>query len=113
MQNRDLIRLKHINDAIEAINEFTKGASKEEFLNNYMLNSAVVRQFEIIGEAVRQLSDNFKQEHNNIDWKNPNALRNILIHEYFKVDLEIIWKTVQTSLPEFSNKIIKLISKLE
>ncbi len=109
---KDEAYVKHIEDAIESIETYTKGISKDEFLDkdkNKMIKDAVVRQFEIIGEAVGRLSEESKKEHPNLPWKDIANMRNKLIHEYFAVDLAIIWKTIENDLP-ILKQVVKSIS---
>ena len=93
----DRSRLQHILEAIERIESYTKPGA-ESFFTNSMMQDAVIRNIQIIGEAARTLSDGFKQAHPDIPWREIAGTRNILVHEYFRVDLEIIWADVQKSL---------------
>lgn len=71
----------------------------EDFSNNRMLYSAVIREFEIIGEAIGKLSDSLKEEYSEMNWQDIKDFRNILAHEYFGIDLEIVWSVIQEDLP--------------
>lgn len=102
--------LQHILESIAAIQEYAEGLSKEEFLGNQEKQDAITRRLEIIGEAVKNLSDDFKDEHPEIAWYKAMGIRNILIHHYFGIDLEIVWETVQKSIPEFKEQIERLVS---
>ena len=93
----DQMRLQHILDAIERIESYTKSGA-ETFFTNSMVQDAVVRNIQIIGEASRALSAGFKEAHPDIPWREIAASRNMLVHEYFRVDLEIIWTDVRESL---------------
>lgn len=86
-------------DSGSAILEFVKGLSFEEFNRDRKTYSAVIREFEIIGEAAGKLPDNLKQKHPDIEWQDIKDFRNLLIHEYFGIDLEIVWKIVRDDLP--------------
>jgi len=105
---RDLIRLQHILDAINEIESFLNNKNEDEFQINSMLQSACIRQLEIIGEAASRLSDTTKKNIEDIEWRELIGLRNILVHEYFGVDLSIIWQIIDIDLPELKDK-IKLI----
>lgn len=89
---RDEAFLKHILDAIDSIEAYTKGMSKEEFIKkeNRMAQDAVIREFEIIGEAVGRLSEEVKKESPELPWREIADMRNKLIHEYFGVDLVVV-----------------------
>ncbi len=100
MSERDFtLYLEDILDAGTAITEYVKGMSFEEFCNDRKTYSAVVREFEIIGEAVGKLPDEFKKIRSDVEWQDIKDFRNMLIHEYFGVDLEIVWKVIQDDLP--------------
>lgn len=77
-----------------------------------MVKDAVERNFEIIGEAVKNLSEDFRNKYPNIPFKQIAGMRDKLIHDYFGVDYEIVWKTINDKLPEFYTNIEKLIAKL-
>lgn len=105
--------IKHILDAIIAIEEFTHNISYEDFLTNNEKQSAVIRQFEIIGEAINQLEKTLQEENKslkdiNIPIEEIVEMRNILIHEYFGVDLELVWDTIQEDLPNLKTQLKKL-----
>ncbi len=82
-----------------AILEYTKDMSFETFRNDRKTYSAVIREFEIIGEAVDKLPDDVKQKYRDVEWQDIKDFRNLLTHEYFGVDLEILWKVIQDDLP--------------
>lgn len=94
----------YIDDVLQAshdILDFTKGLSKAEDLgNDRRTYLAVVRSLEIIGEAARQMPRGFKSEHPEIPWREVASLRNIIAHEYFGLDNEIIWDVIQTQVPD-------------
>jgi uncharacterized protein with HEPN domain len=102
--------LKHILESIELIERYTDGISEDEFLNSVEKQDLVMRRLEIIGEAVRNIPVEFTEKHPAIEWKKAMAVRNILIHHYFGVDLEIIWDTVSVSLPKFKKQVQDLLS---
>jgi len=71
----------------------------------------VIRRLEIIGEAVKNLPADFKKKKSSIPWQNIAGMRDFLIHEYFGVDLDLVWQTVKKDLPEFKKQILKLLDK--
>lgn len=100
MSERDFtLYIKDILDSGAAITQFVKDISFEEFCNDRKTYSAVIREFEIIGEAVGKLPDEIKQRHSDVEWQDIKDFRNMLIHEYFGVDLDIVWKIIQDDLP--------------
>lgn len=96
---KDNAYLEDILQAALAIRRFTGGVSREEFKANEEKYEAVNRKFEIIGEAARRLSPETLKSFPEIPWKLITAMRNILIHDYDDVDLDIVWDTVQRDLP--------------
>ena len=86
--------------AIEKIRRFTAGIDHEMFLADEKTIDAVARNIGIIGEAVRQLPDDFKNDHDMIPWSQIGGMRNRIIHEYFGLDLEILWQVIQHDLPD-------------
>jgi len=91
MSERDM-RLYYMDilDSGSAIMEFVKDISFKEFSNDRKTYSAVIREFEVIGEAVGNIPDEVKQRHSEVEWQDIKDFRNLLIHEYFGVDLKII-----------------------
>lgn len=92
--------------AARDIREFTGGMSAETFKTNRMAQSAVIREFQVLGEAARQISEATQAKHSNIAWHKIAGMRNRMIHEYFDVRLDIVWDAVQYDIPT-------LISQLE
>lgn len=103
------IYLEDIISSIKKIEKYINDISFEEFYDNEMIVDAVVRNLEIIGEAARYLEDDFKETNSHIPWRNMIGLRNIMIHEYFGIDLNIIWKIVTDDIPKTKPEILKLI----
>ena len=95
MNDRDLMYLRHIRHAIEQIECYTDPVSKEEFFEEEMRQDAVIRQLSIIGEAAGDLSDEIQRDYPSIPWSDVYGMRNKLVHDYFGVDLEAVWDTIQ------------------
>jgi uncharacterized protein with HEPN domain len=106
-RNLDLY-LDDIQESIEKIEEYTKGITLEKFLKNTQIQDAVLRRLEIIGEAVRNLPDDFKKKHSEIPWNMISGMRNVVAHEYFGVNVKRVWKTIEKDIPELKNKIKNL-----
>ena len=105
----ETVYLKHIRDAIAKIEFYTIGGRKA-FFQDTMIQDAVIRNLEIIGEAAGNLSSDFiRQQHPQIPWRSIVALRNVLIHEYFRVDLELVWRVVRRRLPTLKRHIEALL----
>lgn len=107
-----VLLLQDIQEAIQNILNYTKELSFEDFLDDSKTRDAVVRNFEIIGEAVNKLPKDFLDKNNHIDWPGIIGFRNILVHDYFGIDYEILWKIKSDNLPELDSKIIALLEKL-
>ena len=103
--------LQDIQNSVEKIFKYTKDISYEGFISNDMIKDAVERNFEIIGEAVKNLPEDFRNKYPNIPFKQIAGMRDKLIHDYFGVDYEIVWKTIKDKLPQFSNEIVNLIGE--
>jgi len=92
--------LEHILDAINSIESYVGNADYETFKNNEMVIDAVIRRLEIIGEASNNLSEKFRRDNPELPHRDAIDMRNFLIHEYFGVNTEIVWKTCKNNLPE-------------
>lgn len=102
--------LKDINNSLNKIFHYTENISYDEFMNSDITKDAVERNFEIIGEAVKNLSEDFRNQYPQIPFKQVAGMRDKLIHDYFGIDYEILWKTIQDKLPQFKSEIEKLIN---
>ena len=109
MKRDDTVYLRHIVDAIHRIERHLGGVSRDEFFESELVQDAVVRQLEIIGEAARNVSDDFRQAHAEVPWTEIVGMRNRLIHAYFRVDLAIVWEIVEGDLPLLKDQIDRLI----
>jgi uncharacterized protein with HEPN domain len=101
--------LQDIVDSIEKIQKYTDNMTSGEFEVNDMVVDAVARNFEIIGEAAAHVSDYIKEMYPDVPWYKMRGMRNIMVHEYFGVDLDIVWDTARKSLPLVAEKIKKII----
>ena len=105
--------LYDIKEAVEKIEDFKKGMNFDQFANDRKTVDAVVRNLEIIGEATKRIPKRIRNKYPEIDWKAIIGMRNIIVHEYFGVRLEIVWKTIKERLPELKNKIEKILKEVE
>ena len=108
----DADRLNHILDAIAKIERYLQGFDVEKFKANELTIDAVVRNIEIIGEAITCLDRQLKAQYPNIEWRFATATRNRLIHGYFDVDAEIVWNTTQKDLPKLKIEIEKILENI-
>jgi uncharacterized protein with HEPN domain len=100
MSEKFLIYLKDIDKAINSITNFIKGMDFEQFKSDDKTSSAVIRKFEIIGEATKNIPNSIKDKYPQIPWKDIAGMRDKLIHAYYEVDLNLVWITIQKRLPE-------------
>lgn len=107
----DRIYLLHIRDAIQHIVEYTE-AGQESFLADRKTQDAVVRNLEIIGEATKRLSPSLKDAHPDISWKPMAGMRDKLIHDYFGINLQLVWDVVEHDLPVLRLRVSKLLEDL-
>ena len=111
MNKNNIVYLKHIQDALEKIEEFIIGINKKEFFENDLVQSAVIRKLEIVGEDSNKVSQEFRNKHDNFPWSQMVGMRNKLIHDYFGVDLEIVLETIKKDVPKLKTKVDKLLDK--
>ncbi len=105
------VYLKDILQAIKKIEKYTKGLSLAVFKQDSLIKDAVLRNLSIIGEAANHIPSSTKKSIVDIEWRKIIDLRNILIHEYFGIDDEIIWDVVENKLPELKRAITKHLSR--
>ncbi len=110
--NRDATRVAHMLEAIGRIRTFTQGLTYEAFIDSEEKMSAVLYQLMVIGEALGQISETFRQAHPAYPWtiwlKSIKGMRNIVVHDYIKVDTRMIWETVQRDLPPLEEDLHRL-----
>jgi uncharacterized protein with HEPN domain len=104
----DQVYLEHILEAISKIESFVNGLTKFDFDRNVLIQDAVIRNFEIIGEATKKISKQFIQEHPGIPWQDMAGMRDKLIHDYLDVDLDVIWRTIESDLPLLKEMLSKI-----
>ncbi len=107
MYPRDII------EAMDDIESFVEGMTLDEFKRDKKTFAACVRNIEIMGEAVKNLPDDLKDEHDEVPWREVAGMRDKVVHAYFGVSHEIIWKTIHTRFDEFRESIEGILSELE
>ncbi len=107
----DLERIHHMIQGINKIFSYTEDLSYDDFYNNELLQDAVIKNFEIIGEAAYHISSELKDKHGHIEWRKIQALRHILVHDYYKVNPEILWNTKEIHLHDLLVNLEILIDK--
>ena len=110
---RDIdILLGEILEAIELLQRYTEGLSYEEFIDDVEKQDSVVRRLEIIGEAVKGIPDHLRAGHPAVPWRDIAGARDILIHEYFRVDLEMAWDMVKKDLPLLEAEVKSILQEV-
>ncbi|WP_292460992.1 DUF86 domain-containing protein [Methanothermococcus sp.] len=105
--------LNDILDAIERIENYTYNINTyDEFLEQQIVQDAVIKNLMIIGEAVKKIPDEIKSKYPNSDWKKIAGFRDVLIHSYFKINLLIIWDVIENKLPYLKEDIIQILNEL-
>ena len=102
----DKTYIKNILDSIQKIEEFTKEAKKENFVENQMMQSATILQLGLIGEEANKISEETKSKID-LAWKEIAGFRNMVFHEYMNLELDIVWDTVQEDIPELKAKLLE------
>lgn len=113
MKRPDTVYLRHILDAIATINRYLAGVDEATFLRESLLQDGVIRQLLIIGEAVKQLLPETRQQASHIPWAAIAGMRDKLIHHYFGVDVSQIWLTAQSDLPTLKAAVVTLLASRE
>ena len=103
--------LRDILKALESIEKFVEGMDFEEFQKDDKTSSAVVRKFEIIGEAAKRVPEHIKQEYQQVPWKEMAGMRDRLIHFYFGVDYNLVWITIKERIPQIKPLIKKILGE--
>ena len=109
--SKDIIRLEHIIQAIERIKRYTLGKRFDDLVKDDMMYYAVVKNIEIIGEAANLLTNEFKSEHPDTQWKLITGMRNYIVHEYYQVDNTVIWDVIQNDLPQLENQVTNYLKE--
>ena len=110
--NKDKFFLSHIVESIDLVKEYLVNVSIDDFYKSIPTQDMVYRRLEIIGEAVKNLSLDFKNQYSEINWKKIAGMRDVLIHNYFGIDAELAWKAAVEELPLLEIQIKKILSDL-
>lgn len=108
---KDRIRLEHIQDAINNINKYLDGKTFQQLSDDSMLFYAVVKNIEIIGEAAYHLSKAFCKEHPETPWKDVKLMRNVLVHDYYRIDLKEVWKVIHEDIPALREQVERYLAE--
>lgn len=106
------IIIEDIIESIDAVLCYTSGIDFLQFDNDRMCRDAVLRNIEVIGEAIKQLPEEFLNKHSSVEWHKAVSMRNRLIHAYFDIDYSIVWETAKNILPEFKSQLKQIQNTL-
>jgi len=95
-------------ESVEVIGEYIQSLTEEEFYRNRQVQDAVLRRSEIIGKAVKNIDEDFRNRYAEIPWKKIAGLRDVLIHEYFGVNMKRVWLVIKVDLPALKSEISKI-----
>lgn len=110
-EKTDSIFIRHILDSIKDIEDFSKGLTKEELLSSRLRQSAIIREIEVIGEAAKNISENIKNKDKEIPWKAIIGARDKMIHHYFGIDFEVVWKIIKEDIQILKKQILEIMKK--
>ena len=112
MSEKFLIYLNDIRNAIISIEKFIENMNFDQFKNDDKTSSAVIRKFEIIGEATKNIPEAVREQHSQVPWEDIAGMRDKLIHSYSEVDLKLVWMTIQQRLPELKSTVEKIFDEI-
>jgi len=112
MSRDEAVYLKHVLDAISRIEEYVQGIEETDFKQNYLIQDGVIRQLEIIGEAVKRISNEIRLKYQNIPWQDIAGTRDKLIHQYFGVDIEKVWVMVKEDIPVLKREVSEILKTI-
>ncbi len=109
----DKARLQHIYDAILEIESYLENSSFSDFMDNSMMRFACIKQMEIIGEASNHVSEETQSRFSTIEWKQVIGMRNVFVHEYFGIDVQLVWEIIERDIPDLKKKVKEIIDSFE
>ncbi len=113
MEKDPRIFIEYILECIELIGDYTKGVTKEDFLKSQQLQDSVIRRIEVIGEAIKNIPREIRDLYLDIPWKRIAGTRDILIHEYWGIDLNLTWEVVVGEIPDLKREMLRIRKEIE
>ena len=113
MKKEPEVFIEHILESIELIENYTANKTISDFIESVQLQDSIIRRIEIIGEAVKNLPAEVKSNYPDVPWKNIAGMRDVLIHKYFGIDLELTWQVVQKDIPDLKRENLKIKQNLK
>jgi len=104
------VYLDDILQSVERIRDFTRGLTRDTFVKDLKTCDAVIRNLEVIGEAIKNIPDSVRNKYPDVEWKKIAGLRDILIHEYFGIDVDIVWDIVKNKLPNLEGQVRRILT---
>jgi uncharacterized protein with HEPN domain len=108
----DKVRLYHMLDSIQQIEEYVVNADYDTFVTNSMMRFACIKQLEIIGEASNHISEEIKLKFTTVQWNQIRGMRNVFVHEYFGIDSALVWDILKNELPDLKIKVNSILAAI-
>lgn len=111
--NKNIFRFEHAIDSIEKIEFIVKDLSYGQYLKDWIKQDAIVRNIEIIGESLKNIDDELVKKYPKVPWKEAKGMRNFLIHEYFRIEYDEVWLTLNEDLPKLKVQIQEILNDIK
>lgn len=112
-EHEDWVYLQHIIDSANQIENYLKGFDERKFYSNALIEDAVVKRLEVIGEAIKQVSTDLRQQYPGVEWEQIAGMRNRLIHEYFAIDYYVVWIAATEEVPQLKKQIQQILDEIK